>query len=54
MPKQISQRPVQPQPNQRLPSGNFNANGTSQGKSTGAVRPTADACNDCKTPKGGK
>lgn len=45
-----SQKPVQPQPNQRLPGGHFNSNGQSQGKPTGAVRPTPDACNDC--PKG--
>jgi hypothetical protein len=52
--KVISQKPVQPQPNQRMPVGHFNTNGTSNGKATGSVRPTADACNDCKTPKGSK
>jgi hypothetical protein len=50
----ISQKPVTPQSQPRTPSGNWNANGTSQGKSTGAVRTTPDACNDCKAPKGGK
>ncbi|WP_233854083.1 hypothetical protein [Paraburkholderia sp. HD33-4] len=46
-----NQKQVQPQPNQRTPGGNWNANGTSQGKSTGAVRPTPDACNEKKGSK---
>lgn len=29
--------------NQRLPSGNWNSDGLSQGKQEGAVRPTPDA-----------
>jgi len=44
----ISQKPVQPQSQPRLPAGHFNSNGQSQGKTTGAVRPTPDACNDSK------
>jgi hypothetical protein len=51
MAKQSNQRPVQPQSNQRLPAGHFNSNGTSQGKQSGAVRPSPDACNDCKERK---
>jgi hypothetical protein len=47
---QPSQSKSQSQP--RTPSGHFNANGQSQGKQTGAVRSTPDACNDCK--KGSK
>lgn len=31
------------QPNQRLPKGNFNSDGLSQGKATGPVRPGWDA-----------
>lgn len=52
MPKQISQKPVQPQSNQRLPAGHFNSNGQSQGQQSGAVRKSPGACNDCNKPKG--
>jgi hypothetical protein len=45
-----SQKPVQPNANVKTPAGHFNSQGQSQGKPTGAVRPTPDACNDC--PKG--
>jgi len=31
------------QPNQRLPKGHWDEDGRSQGKETGAVRPTCDA-----------
>ncbi len=33
---------------QNLPKGHFNSDGTSQGKQTGPVRPTADAYNTTK------
>lgn len=48
MAKQSSQKQVQPQSNQRLPAGHFNSNGQSQGKQTGAVRPSPDARNERK------
>lgn len=40
-----------PQPNQRIPAGNFNHEGVSQGKKDGAVRPTPDAYQG-ERPKG--
>jgi hypothetical protein len=52
MPKQISQKPVQPNANVRTPSGHFNSQGQSQGQQSGAVRKSPDACNDCNKPKG--
>ncbi|MCA8018088.1 hypothetical protein [Burkholderia metallica] len=46
---QPSRSQSQSQP--RTPSGNWNSNGTSQGKQTGAVRQSPDACNDRKERK---
>ncbi len=46
---QPSRSQSQSQP--RMPSGHFNSNGQSQGKETGAVRPTPDAFNNVKERK---
>jgi hypothetical protein len=43
MPKREERRESRAQPNQRLPKGHFDEDGLSIGKSTGPVRPTADA-----------
>jgi len=43
---QPSRSQSQSQP--RTPSGHFNSNGQSQGKQSGAVRPSPDACNERK------
>lgn len=47
----ISQKPVQPQSQPKLPYGHFDRQGQSQGKASGAVRPQADACNERKERK---
>lgn len=39
----MSDKKSEARPNQTLPKGHFNSNGTSQGKSVGAVRPSPDA-----------
>lgn len=49
--RESNQSQTRPAANVRTPSGNFNANGQSQGKSTGAVRPQPDACNERKGSK---
>jgi hypothetical protein len=48
----MAKRETQPSQSQpRVPSGHFNQEGTSQGKQSGAVRPSSDACNDRKGQK---
>lgn len=46
-----NQSPSKSQSQPKTPSGHFNANGTSQGKQNGSVRPQADACNEKKGSK---
>jgi len=51
MSKQSNTKPSESRSNsnQRIPSGNFNTDGVSQGKQSGAVRPTPDANNTNKS-----
>ena len=39
----MAEKKSEARPNQTLPKGHFNPDGTSQGKQTGAVRPSPDA-----------
>jgi hypothetical protein len=43
MPKRERESETYCNSNQRLPKGHFDSDGRSEGKSTGAVRPTPDA-----------
>ena len=51
MSKQSNTKPSESRSNsnQRIPAGHFNSDGQSEGKQSGAVRPTSDANNTNKS-----